>query len=564
MVEGESSLTAHSVFANDLVHRVMSGGTSIPEMHERIETLRNMVEAMKKQPAAHEMTYPHAKPTHFGSPKGCDLPPIAKTLELLKLTRANPQLGIAWVFELFEMEHFPETCLALYMAEEYNAAQFITVNVGLHILFSGYSYLHREKEQEYLDLALICAVNVETALLSLPLHLPANDDVIVALSFGVFYAVELGKPALAWVLASKASELCQSLGYHRIGTFASDSVSSAARKRFLFWVVYTLDKSLSLRLGRSSTIHESDVTVPDPLSDGPSHSPISAFFGLWVVASRIQGQIYELLYCPQAVAQPEAVRMARVQLLLGQLDKLDALTDETSAKWESVLQQASPCETTEFFILSDEIVRLSTRTLIHRAVPNPPGSPTTFTEDCILVARETLAKHQRCIALVESTAERLFSTYMNWTILFAPFAPFIVIFCQVIETRDKSDLARLEAFVNSLLPHISASEAVEKLRRLFQALYSVASQYVESQTGAPGVQHQASTVDTCLVALGFPAQPNLGLQEAPSVPAGEESASEAAFQRGVNPMIWMGTGTDLEDWFYSNQEMLSFLGDDVS
>ncbi|KAH6612185.1 hypothetical protein B0J18DRAFT_71643 [Chaetomium sp. MPI-SDFR-AT-0129] len=188
MVEGESSLTAHSVFANDLVHRVMSGGTSMPEMHERIETLRNMVEAMKKQPAAHEMTYPHAKPTHFGSPKGCDLPPIAKTLELLKLTRANPQLGIAWVFELFEMEHFPETCLALYMAEEYNAAQFITVNVGLHILFSGYSYLHREKEQEYLDLALICAINVETALLSLPLHLPANDDVIVALSFGVRFS----------------------------------------------------------------------------------------------------------------------------------------------------------------------------------------------------------------------------------------------------------------------------------------------------------------------------------------------------------------------------------------
>lgn len=188
MVEGESSLTAHSVFANDLVHRVMSGGTSMPEMHERIETLRNMVEAMKKQPAAHEMTYPHAKPAHFGAPKGCDLPPIAKTLELLKLSRANPELGIAWVFELFEMEHFPETCLALYMAEEYNAAQFITVNVGLHLLFSGYSCFHQEREQEYLDLAHICAVNVETALLSLPLHLPANDDVIVALSFGVRFS----------------------------------------------------------------------------------------------------------------------------------------------------------------------------------------------------------------------------------------------------------------------------------------------------------------------------------------------------------------------------------------
>lgn len=104
---------------------------------------------------------------------------------------------------------------------------------------------------------------------------------------------------------------------------------------------------------------------------------------------------------------------------------------------------------------------------------------------------------------------------------------------------------------------------MEKLRRLFQALYSVASQYVESQPGLSGVQHQASTVDTCLAAMGFPAQPNTGSQEVLSVPAGEGSTSEAAFQRGVNPMIWMGTSTDLEDWFYSNQEMLTFLGDGI-
>jgi anti-sigma factor ChrR (cupin superfamily) len=88
VVEGESSLTAHSVFANDLLQKVMSKD-SRPEMRERIEALRDMVESMKKQPAAHEMTYPHAKPIRPPALEGCELPPIDKTLQVLKLVKCR-------------------------------------------------------------------------------------------------------------------------------------------------------------------------------------------------------------------------------------------------------------------------------------------------------------------------------------------------------------------------------------------------------------------------------------------------------------------------------------------
>jgi hypothetical protein len=88
VVEGESSLTAHSVFANDLLQKVVSRD-SRPEMHERVEALRHMVEAMKKQPADHEMTYPHAPPIRPAAPPGCDFPPIGKTLEVLKLAKCG-------------------------------------------------------------------------------------------------------------------------------------------------------------------------------------------------------------------------------------------------------------------------------------------------------------------------------------------------------------------------------------------------------------------------------------------------------------------------------------------
>lgn len=74
---------------------------------------------------------------------------------------------------------------------------------------------------------------------------------------------------------------------------------------------------------------------------------------------------------------------------------------------------------TDFFASSDHVLRLSTRTLILRAVPNPPGSRTTFTAECIQAARETLARHQDCMAVVERSKVGLFlfSTYMNWYVL---------------------------------------------------------------------------------------------------------------------------------------------------
>ena len=86
VVEGESSLTAHSVFANDLFQKVMSRD-SRPEMRERIDALHHVVDSLKKQPAADEMRYPHAKPVRPVAVEGCELPPIGQTLQVLKLAK---------------------------------------------------------------------------------------------------------------------------------------------------------------------------------------------------------------------------------------------------------------------------------------------------------------------------------------------------------------------------------------------------------------------------------------------------------------------------------------------
>jgi len=69
----------------------------------------------------------------------------------------------------------------------------------------------------------------------------------------------------------------------------------------------------------------------------------------------------------------------------------------------------------QFFLLSDEVLRLSFLTLVHRAIPNPPGSSNTFTPECLRAARDTLARHLDCMEIVKAShASQLFGTYMNW------------------------------------------------------------------------------------------------------------------------------------------------------
>jgi len=111
-----------------------------------------------------------------------------------------------------------------------------------------------------------------------------------------------------------------------------EAPDDARHKQFLFWVTYVLDKSLSLRMGRSSTIQDYDVTVQIRPPTDPDATPNDAFFGLWVTGSRLLGEVYELLYCPAAIALPESTRRARAQDLLQRLGDLDALTAEASVR----------------------------------------------------------------------------------------------------------------------------------------------------------------------------------------------------------------------------------------
>ncbi|KAF4441897.1 hypothetical protein F53441_11857 [Fusarium austroafricanum] len=578
VIEGESSLAAHGEFANEFFKNAVGTeslqGASL-ELRETLDSLHHIVNSLKQQTAATEMSYPYARSMPRPTLKNNNLPPIQTAVVLIRECETENTEISAWIREFFSMESFSGMCLHVYFSEDISEADFILVNVGLMYMFMDRQQRSTDKkeQEECEEYSKTLRENTETALANLPFHLPATASMISALLLGAFYAIEISKPSLSWTLSCKASELCQTLGYHRISTMKSDKPREAQRKQFLFWNAYFIDKSLSLRLGRASTIQDWDVTVPLPTTTPVNSTPLSAFISLWVATARCQGHIYELLYSPDSMTQSADVRRFRVQKLVGDLEEISRRSKELSKSREKEVKTSFGEYFFDFILISDDVLRLSLLTLIYRAAPAPLNSKATFIPECIEAARATLQRHQDCMDLLGRDNTVYFPSYVHWTLLFAPFIPFIVVFCQVIETQDQTDLARLHSFCTSLETTIPLSDAAAKTYRLFQVLYTVALRYIEFRTTTPPAdQTQASAeLNNYLAALGFPPA---GLSSGGQEPAHINPAQAGAFsqplgdmgmldgaegQRGANTMMWMGNTAQLGEWFNSSQQMMELL-----
>lgn len=149
-----------------------------------------------------------------------------------------------------------------------------------------------------------------------------------------------------------------------------------------------------------------------------------------------------------------------------------------------------------------------------------------------------------------------------------------MVFCQVIETQDKADLDRLGAFVASIQPATASSDAAAKLHRLFQILHGVAARYVGLSARYDDGQPQATEergMYLRLLCAQSPGESSGGDQHRQGLAhdLGGNLAQGAGFVEGIsttadehaapmlmNPMMRMGHGAQLEEWFYSNQALM--------
>lgn len=93
-----------------------------------------------------------------------------------------------------------------------------------------------------------------------------------------------------------------------------------AQNRSLFWTIYITEKMLSLRLGRSSTFRDQDITLARPgRQRGPGGSFLAELAPGWIKIASIQGRIYDDIYSPGALMQPLHIRTSRARALAAEL-----------------------------------------------------------------------------------------------------------------------------------------------------------------------------------------------------------------------------------------------------
>ncbi|KAI8157310.1 putative transcriptional regulatory protein [Colletotrichum sp. SAR 10_65] len=163
------------------------------------------------------------------------------------------------------------------------------------------------------------------------------------------------------------------------------------------------------------------------------------------------------------------------------------------------------------------------------------------------------------------------------SLLFAPFVPYIVMFCRVIETQDKADLARLGDFSASIQIAAQVSEAAFKAYHLFHTLHDIAVRYLELCAAHPqnGQNRAGPEMDWFLEALGIapPGQENDGQRhlasDAPwfgtdlidSVGAEGARSNDATQRRrsATQPLARVGNEVELESWLQNNEAVMEFL-----
>lgn len=346
--------------------------------------------------------------------------------------------------------------------------------------------------------------------------------------------------------------MCRTLGYHQLHTMKDDKPQMKADKSLLFWCTYMLDKALSLRLGRASVLQDYDISLPHVTPDAKAAYPGKEVMTLWIQHARVLGRIYERLYSPGALRQPESMRTEQVSVLAAEQHRLMSESMALLREFET----ATGGEERMFAITlkSDEVSYLASLALTYRALPPNGSRSRTFADECIDAARASIASHLEATELMDEPSLKI--VYIHWTILYAPFIPFIVLFCLAIETSDAGDLARLSAFVSSLEPACEVSSSVRKLHRLCQVLYNVAELYVQAKAAEP--VGAGSEFDVYLSQLGFmPVDEGAGGMMGVQA-TGMEDGDEAMLTRAI------AQTNQLEDWFSGKNYMMGLLEEDLS
>ncbi|KAH8898669.1 hypothetical protein GQ53DRAFT_635840 [Thozetella sp. PMI_491] len=448
------------------------------------------------------------------------MPPLEATVAILRWSKARAFYSkMGWISRVLPLEWFADTCRKVYFAiDDYNEVDFVLANGYLSYVFSEHVVV--SGLEEHRDHASLCRENLYHCLSRLPLILQPSLEVVAALILGV-------------------SNMCLTLGYHRVHQRASDDTLRAIQDR-LFWAVYRMEKGLSLRFSRSSNIRDAEITLP-----------FNQYDVRYIRLARIQGQVYDQLFSPTGLYHTSD--QERSIMAAAFAEQLRPLIKETHREALADVEYPEDCEPDPLrviYLQCELICQCSLLTLVLRAVPSTSNPLSISSDDCVATAREVLDIHQQCVEGARRCKNDplMASKYMNWAIVNTPFVPFNILFTRAVQLLDYSDLARLERFAASLRPAGSTqADSSTHPYRLYELLCRAARLYIDRNTVR---LPEDSTLGHAAVEsfddLGFPPL-ELGMEAS----LGDSSIS------AISQMSGLG------DWYYGNQQLMNLLDEDV-
>lgn len=182
-------------------------------------------------------------------------------------------------------------------------------------------------------------------------------------------------------------------------------------------MIIIIDKTLSLRLTRPSTTRNIDITIPKPSEI--SQDDVSAFGFLsllskWIDVALIQGRVYDELFSPRALGQPEEDRQSCARALAADLRRAFEATCSAENEVLELRRQAVGDGVHELFLRADRINHLVTLTLIYGAIPGRLHANSVFSEECIITATEALNEHKVCLNTLSSLDSEVLELYFQW------------------------------------------------------------------------------------------------------------------------------------------------------
>ncbi|KAI1627569.1 hypothetical protein EDD37DRAFT_266206 [Exophiala viscosa] len=486
---GDSSFVAHSKDVTQAFERTLNTSpipSSIRDVSAAVATLRTFLN--ENSGADGEDSLPANQPlrelVHYPDLSNLTLPPMPAVLRLLRHCKVH-QHRFFFETPTLDAQYLTELCQKIYFpTDEYTIATFITVHVSLNCLFRQLPKAVAQElnfsASELRELVATCAKNAETAMLNLRMYMEANYENIEALLFASMMALELSRPSLSWTLISSAARMVQDAGYHRLPSYTT--APECTKKRVVFWIVYALDHSMALNLGRSPNLHDCDITVDRPRVPEELENSYGQVYMSWMDFAELQGQIYEQLYCPRAQRQTAEMRANLARALAQRV--IDMKT-RFSIDPDSI---HSP-EFGEESILSMQIVFESTLTLVYRTIPPQPlpsgrqHHPLKFCEEAIASARQALTMHKHAWNVLKDRETDEWHSFLQWTVLWCPFIPYTVLFGNVIADRNANDLELLGNVVGFMEAVANMGPGIGKLHRACRTFYQIATIYL-SQPGS--------------------------------------------------------------------------------